>query len=284
LQAAAAGAHIVAYKAWAEMVHRYFVGGLSLFILAIVVSIFSQKNLREKGNIILALLLVMLLAYQIMLGQWTVTLKLWPVIVTQHLLGGFLILLTLWLIYLTNNVSLKLRLPAEKHSFQLFFAALGLALVFLQILLGAWTSTNYAAFACAGFPFCHNEMAMNWNFSQAFNPFATVADNYDGGVLPESARQTIQMAHRIGALVVTVYLGLFAMLALPRLKKSFELAKSLYVVLGLLCVQLCLGMTNVLLKLPLITAVAHNLVAVLLLVALTTYIFKLLVSSAKVRA
>jgi heme a synthase len=279
---AAAGTPVVAYKAWAEMLHRYFVGGLSLFIIAIVISIFSQKMLRHKANIIFALLLVLLLSYQIMLGQWTVTLKLWPVIVTQHLLGGFLILMTLWLIYLNNNEALKMRVPAAKHCCVLGFALIGLLLLGLQILLGAWTSTNYAAFSCAGFPFCHNAFGMNWNFSAAFNPFSTVGINYDGGVLPESARETIQMVHRSGALVVTVYWVLYAMFALPRLKRSFELAKTIYVILALLCVQLSLGITNIILKLPLLTAIAHNLTAVLLLLAITTYIFKLFVGRMKV--
>ena len=97
------GTPIVAAKAWAEMVHRYFVGGLSLFILSIVILVLSRKSLRICSNVFAVIGLVLLLCYQIMLGQWTVTLKLLPVIVSQHLLGGYLILSTLWFIYLNNR-------------------------------------------------------------------------------------------------------------------------------------------------------------------------------------
>ena len=84
----------IAYKAWTEMIHRYFVGGLSILIAIIITMIFSQKTLRTCFNSVMAIFLIVLLSYQIMLGQWTVTLKLLPIIVSQHLLGGYLILST----------------------------------------------------------------------------------------------------------------------------------------------------------------------------------------------
>jgi cytochrome c oxidase assembly protein subunit 15 len=278
------GSHVVLYKAWAEMVHRYFVGGLSLFILSVVAAIFSQKIFRKRNNILLALCLVFLLVYQIILGQLTVTLKLLPLIVSQHLLGGFLILATLWLIHLQNNTVLKDRLTPMKVGALLPFSIVGLVLVFIQIALGAWTSTNYASLSCPDFPFCMNDQSIVWHFKAAFQLLQPVGVNYNGGVLSETIRQTIQMTHRLGALVVTAYLVIFSLFAMPRLKKSLELLKSFYVVLGLLCLQLCLGMTNVIFKLPLITAVSHNLVAVLLLLAMITVIFKLAITQCKARA
>jgi cytochrome c oxidase assembly protein subunit 15 len=278
------GSHIVLYKAWAEMVHRYFVAGLSLFILSIVATIFSQKIFRKPNNMLLALCLVLLLVYQIILGQLTVTLKLLPLIVSQHLLGGFLILSTLWLIHLQNNTALKDRLTPIKVGALLPLSLVGLVLVFIQIALGAWTSTNYASLSCTDFPFCMNDQSMVWHFKAAFQLLQPVGVNYDGGVLPETIRQTIQMTHRLGALVVTTYLVMFSLFAMPKLKKSLELMKSFYVVLGLLCLQLCIGMTNVMFKLPLITAVSHNLVAVLLLLAMMTLIFKLAITQCKARA
>ncbi len=274
-------ANIVVYKAWAEMIHRYFVGGLSLFILTIVFTIFSQKTLRVRGNMLLACLLMVLLGYQIVLGQWTVTLKLLPLIVTQHLLGGFLIVSTLWLIHLCNNTKLSTRLTPQRVGLLLPFAIIGLMILLGQIMLGAWTSTNYASLSCPDLPFCMNDEMMVWHFREAFNFISPVGINYEGGVLPEAIRQTIQMTHRIGALVVTAYLLIFSMVAMLRFKKSFELMKSLYVVLGLLFIQLCIGMSNVILKLPLATAISHNLVAVLLLLAMLTLIYKLVVTNRK---
>lgn len=266
------------YKAWAEMIHRYFVGGLSCFILAIIlVVIFKQ---RQRSNLVLAGMLLLLLIYQIMLGRWTITLKLLPIVVTQHLLGGFLIFTVLWLIYLNNNQRLKQRLQVEGANRNLQklipFGLFGLLLLLLQMILGAWTSTNYAALSCPDFPFCLNDQPMlSFHWREAFNPFSPPGLNYEGGVLPEAIRQTIQMTHRLGALIVTLYLFLFMAFTVPVLKKIPPLMQSLYVLLGLLCLQLCIGITNVLFKLPLITAMAHNLIAVLLLMAMTTFLFKL---------
>jgi heme a synthase len=275
------GSHVVEYKAWAEMIHRYFVGMLSVLIFGIIFTVFSQRAYRTRANCILAISLALLLVYQILLGQWTVTLKLLPVIVTQHLLGGFLILSVLWLLYLNNNAALRERLRPQAAGHLFCGALILLALVFLQILLGAWTSTNYASLSCADFPMCMNDQSMIWHFSAAYNLTAPVGINYEGGVLPESIRQTIQMTHRIGALILTVYLFGFGVFAAGKLKKSLELMKSLYFMFGLLCVQLCIGITNVIFKLPLVTAVSHNLIAVLLLLAVITFIFKLAVTARK---
>jgi heme a synthase len=275
------GNHIVAYKAWAEMVHRYFVGALSIFILTIIATIVSQKKFRTVENGLLAAALVLLLAYQIMLGQWTVTQKLLPIIVTQHLLGGFLILAVLWLVYLTNNQPLQERLPSLKTGCLRAGAGLALLMVFMQIALGAWTSTNYASLSCPDFPLCMNDQSMVWHFQSAFNLAAPLGVNYEGGVLPENIRQTIQMTHRLGALILTIYLVGFAAFAIPKVKKSMLLLNPLFAILGLLCVQLCIGITNVMFKLPLLTALSHNLVAVLLLLAVITLIYRLSVAARK---
>lgn len=266
---------VVVYKGWAEMVHRYFVGGLSCFILAVVATIFSQKSLRNKGNVFLACVLLGLLSYQILLGALTVTLKLLPIIVTQHLLGGFLILSTLWLISLKNKRSLIEKLPPQALGLLLPMACVGLILLFLQLFLGAWTSTNYASLSCADFPFCSNTTAMTWQLKEAFRLITPVGINYEGGVLSEAVRQTIQMMHRLGALVVTGYLFVLVMIGLPRLQKSVELMKSLYLLLGLLLLQVSLGISNVIFKLPLVTALSHSLVAAMLLLTMITLIFKL---------
>lgn len=278
-----------AHKAWAEMIHRYFVGGLSLFILTIVILLFKNtfsKNTNNQniaypcGNIILAVFLILLLMYQIMLGRWTVTLKLLPIIVTQHLLGGFLILSTLWLIYLNNsNVKNKFTKSVRKIFPWAFIAVI---ILLMQITLGAWTSTNYASLSCPDFPFCMNDNPfMSLHLKAAFNIFSPVGVNYEGGVLPEEVRQTIQMMHRIGALVFTTYILILLGIAFPRLKKSPELLKLLYLIVGLLCVQLSLGISNVIFKLPLLVAVSHNLTAVILLLTLITFTFKLTLTEIK---
>lgn len=269
-----AGAQLVAYKAWAEMMHRYGVAGLSGFIVCVVLIIFSKKALRNKANVILAVFLLLLLIYQILLGSLTVTLKLLPIIVSQHLLGGFFILSTLWLIYLHNK---PVYIPSvgskEKKLFP--WAMLALILVLLQISLGAWTSTHYASLSCPAFPLCMNTQVFTWHFKEAFQLFSPVGINYEGGVLPEALRQTIQMTHRLGALILTTYLVILMMVAIPILKRSARLMQSIYLIFGLLILQLCMGISNVIFKLPLIVAMSHNIIAVLLLLAVITFTYQL---------
>lgn len=267
---------LIAYKAWAEMAHRYVVGCLSILIIAIVTMIFLKREYRRPSNILLAIFLILLVVYQILLGRWTVTLKLLPAIVTQHLLGGFLILSTLWVIYLINARRNLAAQVTEKKQILLPFAFIALILLLLQILLGAWTSTNYASFSCPDFPFCQNkQVALPMHYKDAFNVFSPVGVNYEGGVLSNEARQTIQMTHRLGALILTLYLLFFISFAFSRLKNSSQVLPTLYLILGLLVIQLSLGIANVILKLPLLSAIGHNLVAVLLLLAIITLIFKL---------
>lgn len=278
------GTQFVNYKAWAEMIHRYAVGGLSLFILSIIIFVFSNKRLRVFKNVMASLILIGLLSYQIILGQLTVTLKLLPVIVSQHLLGGFLILSTLWSIYLMNCKPVTQQ-PQRKQNLVLWMSILALILVFSQIALGAWTSTNYASLSCPDFPFCQNShIELTMRFKEAFNLFSPIGINYEGGVLAESVRQTIQMTHRLGALIVTLYMFFFLIVALPKLKNLPHIVKTLYVIIALLCIQLCIGMANVLFKLPLMTAILHNLTAVMLLLSVITLIFKVATIGRKVSA
>ena len=272
------GTHIVIYKAWAEMIHRYFVGGLSVFIVTIVGFVFFKKQLRLRINVLLSFTLIALLVYQILLGQWTVTLKLWPVIVAQHLLGGYLILSTLWLMYLYNKKIPNVNLNSNT-SLLLAGAIIALLLLILQIMLGAWTSTNYASLSCRDFPFCMNDQVMTFHFKEAFNFFRSPDVNYEGGVLSTAIRQTIQMSHRFGALILTLYLFAFVAIANIQLKQRLDVMKILYLILGLLCVQLSLGISNVLFQLPLLVALSHTVVAVLLLLSLLTLIVKLKVTT-----
>lgn len=268
-----ASSHFIIYKAWAEMIHRYFAGCLGILIIVIFILLF-KKEIRNRTNIFLAISLFLLLSYQVMLGQWTVTLKLLPIIVTQHLLGGYLILSILWLVYLSNKNN-NLVISSASSPWVLRLGYIGLLLLLLQILLGAWTSTNYASLSCPDFPFCHNNQVTRMYFREGFNVYSPLGLNYEGGVLSDAIRQTIHMTHRLGALILTLYLFIYASYAMLTLKRFPVLMQLLYIVFGLLLVQWCLGLTNVIFKLPLLTAISHTIVASLLLLALITFIFKL---------
>ena len=185
--------------------------------------------------------------------MWTVTLKLLPVVVMGHLLGGLLIFASLC--YFRMQLSPGYRLDCPRWR---FWISLGVVLVFCQIALGGWVSSNYAGVACIGFPQCSGLWWPTLHFSKGFNLFSSVGANYQGGVLDSEVRMTIQFIHRLGALIVASYV--FALSILLFLKAV--------VTLGLLSLQLALGVMNVVYMLPLPIAVMHNGVAALLLVSM----------------
>jgi len=265
-------------KTWPEMVHRYCAGTLSLLLVAINVLLFRSRKVRNtQGDappFKHGLLLLGIIAVQAAFGMWTVTLKLWPQVVTAHLLGGFTTLTLIWLLRLRliRFSRSTPRLPTSETfaGLRRIFAVLTL-LVVAQISLGGWTSANYAAMACPDLPTCHGQWLPQTDFVHAFNFAQGIGPNYLGGQLDGPARTAIQLSHRIGAIVVT----LFSLFALWRLARVPSLQGQLLLVSGLLICQVCLGLANVLFSLPLAVAVAHNGVAALLLLAVITTLYKL---------
>src|SRR5579872_6476920 len=138
-------------RAWKEMIHRYFVGGLSTLIFALAVLAFWRRRQADQPKLLPALL-VLLLVLQALLGMWTVTLLLFPPVVTAHLLGGVATLSLLALLVLQSGGYLRLGAAATPR--MRLFAALSLAVLIGQIALGGWVSSNYAAIACPDFPAC----------------------------------------------------------------------------------------------------------------------------------
>ncbi len=244
-------------KAWTEMVHRYAATALGALILLIAVLAYrGRPHMPLKLPIALALLVMLQGAF----GAWTVTLKLWPQVVTAHLLGGFATLSLLWLLALRLGLGAGLRVPAGL--FRLALAAL--VVLVAQVTLGGWVTSNYAALACPDFPTCHGAWVPSMNLAEGFNIFQSVGPNYLGGIMDSEARVAIQFAHRVGAaavLLVTGWLG-WRLLATRSPLGPW--------VLGLLALQLALGIANVLLVLPLWVAVCHNAGGALLLLVLVT--------------
>ncbi|KAF1051370.1 MAG: Heme A synthase [Stenotrophomonas maltophilia] len=146
-------APVQAQKGWNEMIHRYFAGSLGLLIVALAVQALRRRG-QDGQPLRLPLTLLAVVLAQAAFGMWTVTLKLWPQVVTAHLLGGFTTLALLFLLSLRLSGAFAPRaLPASLRR----LAALGLALVIGQIALGGWVSSNYAAVACIDLPMCHGQ-------------------------------------------------------------------------------------------------------------------------------
>jgi cytochrome c oxidase assembly protein subunit 15 len=248
-------------RAWKEMFHRYLAGTLGLLILAIAV-IAWRGRAATAGPPWLASALVLLVACQATLGMWTVTMLLKPAIVTLHLLGGMAIFaLLLWLAL--REIDPPPAPPAAARALRPWTAA-GLALLVVQIALGGWVSTNYAALACADFPACHGEWLPEMDFGNAFHVLRELGVTAAGAPLSYEALTAIHWSHRLGALVTFVYLGFLALWAL-RIPPLRAVGTALLV---LLVAQAGLGIANVLLRLPLVLAAAHNAGAALLLAAL----------------
>ncbi len=259
-------------KTWPEMVHRYFAGLLGLVILGLTLAIWrwAARARHEHFPRFHILGLLLLVIVQGAFGMWTVTLKLWPQVVTAHLLGGFATLSFIWLF--TQRCSGRgWLLPHHLH--QRMFSVklltlLTLVAVILQIALGGWTSSNYAALACTDLPTCHGEWWPEMDFVHAFNFAQDIGPNYLGGLLENEARTAIHVAHRLGALVVT-FLVLLLCYRLLTLGSTVSQPIA-WLLLLVLAVQVGLGITNVLGSLPLAVAVAHNGVGALLLLVMVT--------------
>ncbi|MDN5923653.1 MAG: COX15/CtaA family protein, partial [Xanthomonadales bacterium] len=202
--------------------------------------------------------------FQAILGMWTVTLLLKPIVVMGHLLGG------MTLFAMLAYVALRLaRVGADDDTWARLRIGVGIGIVLLacQIALGGWTSSNYAALACgygaAAFPQCLGQWWPNMDFHQGFILWRGIGVDYSGGILDLPARTAIQMVHRIGALVVFCYLGWLAHKAARAGLRWYGIAIAVALV-----AQVLLGISNVHFGLPLPVATAHNGVAALLLFTL----------------
>jgi len=255
------------HKAWKEMVHRYLAGALVLLVLAI--NILAWKSSARKGIRNLAAALLVLILFQAALGMWTVTLKLLPVVVMGHLMGGLATFsLLLWLTWRTAGTVSAAGNAAFRPFRGMILAALAVLLV--QLALGGWTSSNYSALACPDFPTCQGSWWPEANFSDGFVIWREVGVDYEGGVLDLRARVAIHLAHRIGAAVTFIILGLLAikLISLPAARKEGLTMGAL------LLAQVTLGIQNVVLQLPLVNAVAHNGMGALLLASMLWLLYR----------
>ena len=256
-------------KAWIEMMHRYLAGTLGLLILAIAVYAWRKRADLQQSPV-LPLFLAGLVVLQALLGMWTVTLLLKPAVVLLHLLGGMATLALLcWLALLQYPAPQPVNTGKMREL--KFWGWFGLLLLTLQIALGGWVSVNYASLACGGFPLCNGNWVPEMDFASGFHFLRELGMTAEGEPLSRPALTAIHWAHRLGALIVFCYLALLAIAVV----RTQGLQKYGALLLIVLCVQVVLGIGNVLLSLPLALAVAHNAAAALLLIAMVVLNFKI---------
>ena len=255
-------------KAWREMLHRYLAGTLGLVVLALF--ILAWKKARQAPQQInvspwLTTALLAIIMFQAALGMWTVTMLLKPVIVSAHLLGGMTTLgLLTWIAH--RNWGKYSSSIVQNRGFRNLIR-FGLVVLLMQIFLGGWTSTNYAALACTDFPTCHGSWMPDMDFKDAFHMVRELGQSADGGNLTLASLTAIQWTHRIGAVITLIYLGFLALNGL----KYAQLKNLSLVLIAVLFAQISLGIANLVLHLPLVLAVGHNLGAALLVVILVIF-------------
>ena len=252
------GRPLEAGKAWREMFHRYLASTLGLVCVALAgIAWVNRRDPEQPWRVPLAL--VGLVIFQGLLGMWTVTLLLKPIIVVAHLLGGFATLALLFML----AIGRVRPLPARPRLTAL--ANVAGAVLVLQIALGGWTSANYAALACPDFPTCQTQW---WpqlaDFDEAFVLWRGIGVDYEGGVLDHPARVAVHFTHRLGAIAAAALLIALGV-ALAR-RRDGRLAGA--AILAALAVQLTLGASIVLFGVPLAVAVAHNGGAAILLLTM----------------
>ena len=254
-------------KAWLEMIHLYAASTLGLLLVASAVISLRHRGSSMPTKLYWVLLVAVLL--QGTLGMWTVTWLLKPAVVTAHLLGGMTILALLFLQTLSTRRAVRSASPGIKPPPHVSpglrrFGLIALVVLALQIFLGGWTSTNYAAFGCPDFPTCNGAYwPPETDFRSGFKIWHGIGEDFEGGLLSQDARAAIHYVHRLGAIVTTLLLGFLAL----RLWRKARLPLHAAALAAALVLQVLIGIGIVELQLPLGLATAHNLGAALLLLA-----------------
>jgi cytochrome c oxidase assembly protein subunit 15 len=248
-------------KAWIEMIHRYLATAVGVLILTLAasswVSAFKrQTDVKPAWPTVTLLWVCMQGAF----GAWTVTMKLFPAIVTLHLLGG------MGLLALLCTQAVRSRMQARSPLTPNLRAALlcVTVLVWMQISLGGWVSTNYAVLACEGVPQCNGQWWPAWD-GLGFEVWRELGYAASGDILPFSALVSIHVVHRVMAVVVAMALLVLAW----RLKAARVLVRQAHYLQLLVLLQVLTGLSNVVLGWPLLAAVLHTGGAAGLVVVLT---------------
>ena len=268
-QAAMPTGPVTVFKAWIEMIHRYLAMGVGVLIISMLYFAWRKWKLERLPRYApwAPALLLFFVCLQGAFGAWTVTLKLQPVIVTTHLLLGMgLLALLVWHAMRQTehapvaSAAASLRLPA----------AIALIVLFMQIALGGWVSTNYAALACGAYPLCQGELLPALNLEQGFTLWRHLGMTAAGDYLPFSALVAIHWVHRSFAYVVIALVAWLAHRAL-RISGLQTTARALLLVIF---VQFFTGAATVLFNWPLALAVLHNGGAALLVLLLVVLNYK----------
>ena len=258
---------IDAGKAWREMLHRYLAGILGLYVF--FTAYLTFKYSKNTSNI-LPIALIVLIIIQSIMGMLTVTELVKPTIVTIHLILG---MSTASLMYWNGLKVVANHNMINLNKTLILIIILCIFGLLTQIILGGWTSTNYASLACTDFPKCSNQWwPNNMDFKSGFTIFNLPNINYEGGPLEYNAKLAVHFTHRIGALILSLlFLWLFIYLFFLQANKNIK--KIGMVVMALFVAQIMLGISNIIFSLPISIAVLHTVNASALLMSMVALLY-----------
>ena len=260
-------------KAWVEMIHRYLATGVGVLIIALTVGAWRQQRAsrRPGGPPAPALspwwptATLVWVCLQGAFGALTVTMKLFPAIVTLHLIGGIVLLAMLCVQAVRQTQASLGTAPVPLRAGLRWLLIATTALVAVQIVLGGWVSTNYAVLACTTFPTCQGSWWPDMDFAHAFEVWRPLGLLPDGTSISFAGLTAIHYIHRLAAYVVLAALALLVW----RLRRAQALQSPARWLAGLSLLQFATGLSNVVLDWPLVAAVLHTGGAAALVVVLT---------------
>ena len=255
-------------KAWIEMIHRYLATSVGVMILTLTVCSWLERK-RPQISPRLPIMILLWVCLQGAFGALTVTMKLFPLIVTMHLLGGMILLALLKVQAVRYAQSQGENLPVTLHTATWILALTTFVLLWVQIALGGWVSTNYAVLACTGFPSCQNSLWPVMDFSQGFTLWRELGADGKGNNISFASLTAIHYVHRLSAYVVFAFMLVLAvkLYRVPALRTQAKWLAALIVL------QVATGLGNVLLGWPLLAAVLHTGGAGALVIVLTGIVF-----------
>jgi cytochrome c oxidase assembly protein subunit 15 len=252
-------------KAWVEMIHRYLATGVGVLITTLAAATWLQRRRGTPVSPWWPIITLGWVCLQGAFGALTVTMKLFPAIVTLHLLGGIVLLALLCAQAVAYRRAQRLHAPVPVAPSVRALLLAGYVLLWVQIALGGWVSTNYAVLACSEFPACQGSWWPAMDFRQGFELWRELGKTSGGEHISFAALTAIHYAHRLGAYVVLAVLALLAW----RLHQGRVLRRQARWIAGLALWQLATGLANVVLGWPLVAAVSHTGGAAALIVVLT---------------
>jgi heme a synthase len=251
-------------KAWVEMVHRYLATGVGVLITTLALATWLQRRNSAPVQPRWPAFTLVWVCIQGAFGALTVTMKLFPAIVTLHLLGGMVLLALLAMQMVAYRQAQRgsgsQAIPASARHWLVAASVL----LWLQIALGGWVSTNYAVLACSSFPTCQGSWWPAMDFAQGFELWRDLGKTGAGEHITFAALTAIHYTHRLVAYALFVVLAITAW----RLRGG-PLAWAARAIAALALWQFATGLSNVVLGWPLVAAVAHTGGAAGLVVALT---------------